>query len=76
MKEKTRAERRELRTRIRIYKQLITIAVQPTASVPPISEERLDEIVAAAVKEIRREAAKTERSRSRYSWLENKENRR
>jgi hypothetical protein len=52
MKEKTRAERRELRTKIRIYKQLITIAVQPTASVPPISEERLDEIVAAAVKEI------------------------
>ena len=43
------------------FEQPATIAARPTAGMPPISEDRLNEIIAQAVKTIRAEAAKTEK---------------
>ena len=43
------------------FEQPLTIAARPTAGMPPISEERLNEIIAQAVKAIRAEAAKNEK---------------
>jgi len=40
------------------FEQPATIAARPTAGMEPISQERLDEIIAEAVKAIRAEAAK------------------
>ena len=46
------------------FEQPVTIAAQPTEGMPPISEERLNEIIAEAVKEIRKEAYKTKGNHS------------
>lgn len=43
------------------FEQPATIAARPAAGMPPISEARLNEIIAQAVKAIRAEAAKTEK---------------
>ena len=44
------------------FEQPATIAARPTAGMPPISDDRLNEIIAQAVKAIRAEAAKQEKS--------------
>ena len=43
------------------FEQPETIAARPTAGMPPISQERLDEIIAEAVKKIRAEASKNDK---------------